>query len=548
MAEQTTWIIGASKECDIVIDEDTISGTHCQLNRDDTIYSIEDLNSTNGVYVNGEQVFEVTFVTEQDSITLGKNVPFNLPAIPENSTESVEESSHVEEEIKEITIGRSKNNDIVIEDSQISNNHAILKCDSNQLILLDLNSSNGTFLGEAKKAITESIVLKEDIVYFSSNRFLVSDLLLQAGIEFPEVQEDVPEEIDAFDSQVDYRPYLKLIMACIIALVIVVSLPFILPSEPEDQGGNLPNPVSQADTPRKSDIEEYNQLPNNQDVEGDNEVPVDQPDVMIKEDAIFALIVGNADQTEYYQAGTAFAVGPNTLLTAGTCKKRIDLVKKKYPLVFILQKQLIPIASIELHPQYALAIQEETLMQKKLAEAASQVESSPEPQLAEDQLEAAYKNFLLATQESHHYDVAIINSPQKLSSWLTLDQLESPLLPQSRITLFGSSFDSQAPFISPDSGVSLEEQKTRVQKLVSLNQSSMSPVLVTGKVDPGNASIHLETDWTGVPILNKKNRVIAIYSRITPSNTIFSPPTGENYDAALVHPLLPFIRDKSEIK
>jgi len=453
MRQKTIWIVGANKECDIVIDEDTISGTHCQLTLEDSTYSIEDLNSTNGVYVNGKQIFEITFVSEHDEIKLGKKVPLQLPNTQDSPSVTIERRLPTTEFPKEITIGRSKNNDIVIEDSQISNNHAILIITPDLITLKDLNSSNGTFIGETKKEISECTVEADDTIYFSSSRFNVSEILNQAGIMLPEVENELPVENEVSVLLVDYRPYLMMMMACIGVLTIVVSLPFLLPKDPIDPSETSSSTTGPSGTPNGFDTSESDE-PDENKFEG-----TQNDHVMKKENAIYALIVSNADQTQYYQAGTAFAIGRNTLLTAGTCKKRIDKVKERYPLVFILQKDLISVSSIEFHPQYALSIQKETAMQKKLDKAASQVEQSPEPEIAEEQLEAAYKNFLVATQESHHYDVAIIHSPQELPSWLSLAEKAPSLQPLSRITLFGSSFDSQAPYISPESGISIEEKK-----------------------------------------------------------------------------------------
>jgi pSer/pThr/pTyr-binding forkhead associated (FHA) protein len=46
--------IGNGKEADIQIDRDTISKIHARIDREEDCYYIEDLNSTNGTFVNEE--------------------------------------------------------------------------------------------------------------------------------------------------------------------------------------------------------------------------------------------------------------------------------------------------------------------------------------------------------------------------------------------------------------------------------------------------------------------------------------------------------------
>jgi pSer/pThr/pTyr-binding forkhead associated (FHA) protein len=46
--------IGNGKEADVQIDRDTISKLHARIDREEDSYYIEDLNSTNGTFVNEE--------------------------------------------------------------------------------------------------------------------------------------------------------------------------------------------------------------------------------------------------------------------------------------------------------------------------------------------------------------------------------------------------------------------------------------------------------------------------------------------------------------
>jgi len=76
MRKPREWIIGASAGCDVVIEEQTVSGRHCRLLWQEGGYQLEDLASTNGTFVNDVQLTKPQTVTRNDRITLGKSVPF----------------------------------------------------------------------------------------------------------------------------------------------------------------------------------------------------------------------------------------------------------------------------------------------------------------------------------------------------------------------------------------------------------------------------------------------------------------------------------------
>lgn len=59
-------------------------------------------------------------------------------------------------------IGRKLDNDLVLQDTTISRNHAEIHFTENQFILKDLNSSGGTFLNNRK--INEGILFSGDII------------------------------------------------------------------------------------------------------------------------------------------------------------------------------------------------------------------------------------------------------------------------------------------------------------------------------------------------------------------------------------------------
>ena len=68
----------------------------------------------------------------------------------------------IETENPEITIGRSPNTDIQIDNLAVSNQHARLIKQNNQYAVEDLNSTNGTYLNDEK--ITKAILKHNDVI------------------------------------------------------------------------------------------------------------------------------------------------------------------------------------------------------------------------------------------------------------------------------------------------------------------------------------------------------------------------------------------------
>lgn len=66
----TTWVLGRSRTCDVVLHDPAISRRHALLSTRGGQCSIRDLGSTNGVEVNGEPV-QVAVLHAGDVVTLG---------------------------------------------------------------------------------------------------------------------------------------------------------------------------------------------------------------------------------------------------------------------------------------------------------------------------------------------------------------------------------------------------------------------------------------------------------------------------------------------
>lgn len=79
MSDQKVYVIGSAPDCDIVVDEPHVSGHHCKLHFDRGGFLLEDLQSTNGTYVNGVRISEATIITKGEKVTLGRKSPMPWP-------------------------------------------------------------------------------------------------------------------------------------------------------------------------------------------------------------------------------------------------------------------------------------------------------------------------------------------------------------------------------------------------------------------------------------------------------------------------------------
>ncbi|MBE2248605.1 MAG: FHA domain-containing protein [Myxococcus sp.] len=65
-----TLVVGRGSAADLRLDSDDISRTHAQLMRQDDEYTVEDLDSRNGVFLNGLQV-HAAVLRDGDQVQLG---------------------------------------------------------------------------------------------------------------------------------------------------------------------------------------------------------------------------------------------------------------------------------------------------------------------------------------------------------------------------------------------------------------------------------------------------------------------------------------------
>lgn len=64
--------VGRSRSNDVVLASDMVSGRHCRILSQDGKYTLVDLDSTNGTYLNGQRVFGSHEITKNDRIVIGE--------------------------------------------------------------------------------------------------------------------------------------------------------------------------------------------------------------------------------------------------------------------------------------------------------------------------------------------------------------------------------------------------------------------------------------------------------------------------------------------
>ena len=161
--------------------------SHCRLTRDKSGYVLEDLNSTNGTFFNGQRVvgsLRIT-LTVNDTIHLGSHPLENqrILALFDRQAEPI-----VEFRGHEMTIGRSADCDQVIDLPVVSSRHARLVRRGGQIFIEDLKSSNGTFVGGVRIE-TEALLKPGDSIALGSYRFVLSEASWIVAEQSPSVGE-----------------------------------------------------------------------------------------------------------------------------------------------------------------------------------------------------------------------------------------------------------------------------------------------------------------------------------------------------------------------
>jgi membrane fusion protein (multidrug efflux system) len=195
--------IGREVDNDLVLESDSCSRYHAEILFGRGVYKVVDLNSTNGISVNGHKVQE-QLIANGDSIEIGEyTLEVSIPqketpkttmmptvdAAPKAEGEPPESPAKVlylnrvlgkggERSLKiadgvEYVIGRSPGADMVVDDAQCSGRHAIVLLRGARCTIRDLDSANGTFVNG--EPVDQSEIRPGDRLRLGRTEFAVSD-------------------------------------------------------------------------------------------------------------------------------------------------------------------------------------------------------------------------------------------------------------------------------------------------------------------------------------------------------------------------------------
>lgn len=184
--------VGRDSSNDLVLDEPTVSGFHAAIFYENSICTIVDLGSSNGTSLNGQLLSGKTVVNPTDTISFG-NQHFQLIDPNASSSNKTQLLDAVQEPVKpnsnprkslgqlilkkgqgpkvieldrDITIGRSNDNDVVVGNTMISGRHAGFILSENSIKIYDADSTNGTFVNGQRISRSETSIYDGDIVSF----------------------------------------------------------------------------------------------------------------------------------------------------------------------------------------------------------------------------------------------------------------------------------------------------------------------------------------------------------------------------------------------
>ena len=197
--EQGPITLGRGQDCTVQLRSGQVSRTHARLGVSGTSCIIEDLNSANGVLVDGRRIQGVEILPPQAEIRIGEYTlrieavhgglaPMVNPVGPGVPVPTPRRTSvlklirygdHLEGEThpliaEETSIGRVAKNDLQLVDGSISRYHARIVRQQGQFVIVDLGSANGTFVNGV--SATNPILLSEgDHIQIGNLKFLFAD-------------------------------------------------------------------------------------------------------------------------------------------------------------------------------------------------------------------------------------------------------------------------------------------------------------------------------------------------------------------------------------
>ncbi|MBN2548156.1 MAG: FHA domain-containing protein [Anaerolineales bacterium] len=157
-------VVGRAPGNDVVINHPAVSGRHLSLTVTPTGYTVVDMNSTNGTMVNGHRISANTpqSLNQGDVLRIGdltgNSVSLVIQAEGAEAMRALSLGKFDLSQQTQVIIGRDPNSYLPLNHPAVSFRHAMVYKQDSNLMVRDLNSTNGTFINGQR--ITQPVPLK----------------------------------------------------------------------------------------------------------------------------------------------------------------------------------------------------------------------------------------------------------------------------------------------------------------------------------------------------------------------------------------------------
>ncbi len=537
MSKTKEWIIGADPGCDIVVDAPAVSSRHCRLMRNAQGFSVEDLESTNGTWVNGVRCTTKKHVSRTDNITLGQTVPMPWPQKKSIGTS------------RTISIGRLPDNDVVLDDPMVSGRHAEITIENGRATIKDLDSRNGTSIGSVDQKIQTAPITASDTVFFGTSAFRAADLL-EPGGHIQSVEATIPvsalpqQLIDVGESGSSVSRLRKsrwFVPAAIggPALLVIAIISAIV----ANSGKETPSEETQSDGTATPSI------------------PVD-PNT-----TLYWILVKDMQEARTFRVGTAVAIGKRHLLTSASVIKAIATLQDDFPKVAVLcpatEKQFrVDFGKSRVHPQFETAYRAAKEANRNYEQTAERMQSFEQSEgkskggLSSDDAKKRMTNLrnqitalglqltkwnsevLTNSERATCFDLGVLElavAERPLPGHLIVSAANGKHQSGEAVVFWGNPFPAEEPLLTSYSGNRSQKLAGRIRMLPRLDPRIADPYRLVIKSEKNLAG----SQWAGAVVLDGDHRIIGVFSRLRPSYT-GKPPGGDLFDAPLASRLRDF--------
>jgi len=550
MTSSRTWTVGAGPQCDIVVDQPAVSRRHCrlkQVSRDQ--FTIEDLETKNGTFVNGARTQGIQAVSPSDDVTLGQKVRLPWPCISD---------SEPPRQPKTIRIGRAADNDVVLDSATVSSHHARLLLDGDHLTIEDLESTNGTYVGSPDNRITSTKIDRTDTVYFGSMPCLVNQLLSKS-------------------SRVALRPRqgrgkLLVTIGAGVALLLPAILTTIFLRPPMRRSENVDRPRiaqklqnfskkplrdSEPEKDRRepvsTDAEPTSTPPKQPRIGSDRERDLPEPNAAAALQnqplhALFWILVGRHEGDEAYRVGTAWAFDGHTLATTASVVTAMQtLINDGFPkaqAVCPISHGYVRIAGAYVHPEYEraattcreLQARYESTYRRLQSDGRTTEEIATHPTIS-DLRNEGFKTL----DRQMYFDIGIIKLAQPVDCHLQVAE-QAYLRPRMELRVLNLVIDGEDPFFEPAAKTSSLKLTERVRLIEQCSDDANGPrrLVVDCNQD--------QSKWilAGSPLVNDRGEVVAMYSRPATPPQPDHPSPSDTFEAVLVELIGDFVTPEDQ--